>query len=62
MEPNFSDIPEDTAQDNGLTPEKLRQYPGFENMEDAQAVLIINDLVELSRLLYPFKAVPEKYI
>ncbi len=46
---------------NGLDPEKLRQFPGLDGLSDDEAVKIIADLTELSRLLYEINAIPEKY-
>ncbi len=41
---------------DGLTPEKLRQFPGFAGTGDEKAALIINDLAAFSGLIYQILA------
>ena len=39
-----------------LTPESLRQYPGFDLLDNAQAGLLISDLAVFSRIIYQILA------
>jgi hypothetical protein len=40
----------------GLTPEKLRGFPGLAGTDDEKAALIINDLAVFSGLIYQILA------
>jgi hypothetical protein len=47
------------ADRKALSPEMLRQFPGFQGLDDTETATIISQLTEFSRLLYQINAVPE---